>query len=209
MVLIPTAIVALVGFYRVTASWWFHDDWVFLADAAGIADRGSDVIRFVSYKLYWNMMYGIWGLNPIPYAVSRILVHIACGFLVVSIARRLKFSNGAQALAGVVFVSSPIAFESLYWGTGIVEQLGTVFGLAAVYAMLCHNRLGIGVAFVLCVLSVFSKESSFFVPFLWAYVAYRKLNDRWLVFIGLLDLRAQQGEHFPPLNRHAFGHAQN
>jgi hypothetical protein len=188
VVWLPSIVVTVIGYYRVVSSWWFHDDWVFLANAAGVAARDSSLVRFVVYDIYWPLMYAMWGLNPTPYGISRLVVHVLCAVLVIRLARSLGLGRASQALSGAVFVSSPVAFESLFWGTGITEQFGTLFGLAAIAALLGSGRLRFVLSFLLVVLSLFSKESGYFLPFLWGIISLRQgmSRGRVLAASGLL-----------------------
>ncbi len=181
---IPGVVIAITGFYPTLGAWWFHDDWVFLADAAGLADKGSDLVRFVFYKVYWLTMYGAFGANPIPYAVTRIIAHILCAVLVVLIGTRLRLSWLACAVAGAVFAASPVGFECLYWGTGMVEQMCALFGLLTIYLLLRPERRLLGAAFVTAFLAIFSKEACFFLPAIWAYAAQRRGTRMWLNVLG-------------------------
>jgi len=166
-------VVTIVGYYRVISTWWFHDDWVFLANAAGIASRATGLVRFVSYKFYWDTMYSLWGTNTLPYAISRLVVHIICAVFVIKIAKQLGINRFGQALAGALFAASPVAFESLYWGTGISEQLGALFSVVCVYLLLSKIRWRFTIAFVFVILAIFSKESGYFLPVLWGYGIYK------------------------------------
>ncbi len=117
-------------------------------------------------------MYGLCGLNQAPYGISRLVVHIVCAVLVVRLARELELGRASQAMSGALFAASPVAFESLFWGTGITEQFGTLFGLWAVALLFGSSRRKFALSFVLITLSVFSKESGYFLPLVWAYVAF-------------------------------------
>lgn len=97
---------AVLGHLPVLGAWWCRDDWGLLARAAGLADRPQGLpARWLSQHLYWQATWSLWGLNPTPHAVVRLLLHGACALLVVRLARRGGLTTAGAALAGFVFAA--------------------------------------------------------------------------------------------------------
>jgi hypothetical protein len=156
---LPILFVAVVGHLLVLRTWWFHDDWVFLADAAGIAARGDSLVRVASYQWYWSLFYPLFGLQAWAWGLTRLALHAGSALLVARIAARGGMDRHGQIFAGLVFAAAPAAMESLYWGTGAVELLGVFFALAAVERWLAGTTTARWVALFLGALAVLSKES--------------------------------------------------
>ncbi len=185
---ILVTVISVVGFFRVAGTWWFHDDWVFLADAAGVAARDHSLVRFVSFDLYWKAFYELFGLTPVWWGLSRLLLHAGCAFLALRIARLTGLGAASVFLAGALFATNPATFEAVYWGTGAVELLGAIFALAAVERWLASGRTVSGAAAVLAALAIFSKESGLLLPLLFALLtpAACLRRPRHWVTVGLL-----------------------
>ena len=72
---LPIVLVGVLGYIAVVKTWFFHDDWVFLADAAGIAERDQSFVRIVSYDWYWRIFYPVFGLHQWGWALTRLVMH--------------------------------------------------------------------------------------------------------------------------------------
>ncbi len=167
---------AVLGHLPVLGAWWCRDDWGLLARAAGLADRPQGLpARWLSQHLYWQATWSLWGLNPTPHAVVRLLLHGACALLVVRLARRGGLTTAGAALAGFVFAASPLAFTPLYWASGIQELLGAALALLALERWLAAGEEGRGavvVAGLAAVGALLSKESALGLPLLLAGFAW-------------------------------------
>lgn len=187
---LPVVAVAILAHLAVLRTWWFHDDWVFLADAAGIADRGGSLVRVVSYHWYWHLLYPLFGLATVPWAVTRLLMHAASSLLTARLAGHAGLDRHGQILAGLLFAASPAAFESLYWGTGAVELLGVLFSLAAVERWLAGAPRARWMALVLAALALGCKESGLLLPVVFAVDLLRRRTGRRALMAGVAVLAA-------------------
>ncbi len=169
---------ATLGYLLVLKTFWFHDDWYFLANAAGIADLGKGGSRWISYEGYWKLFYPVFGLNTHAWAITRLFLHAGSSWFVFRLGRKLGLQPNAALLAGLLFAASPVAFESLYWGTGVVELLGTFFALACIQRWLSGGTKNTVWAVLWGILAMGSKESGFFIPlfFLIHMIAGRKVG---------------------------------
>lgn len=57
---------AVVSYVTVTRTFWFHDDWYFLAHAAHLADLTKGGSRWVSYEGYWKLFFPVFGIETAP-----------------------------------------------------------------------------------------------------------------------------------------------
>ena len=170
------------GYLGVLNTWWFHDDWVFLADALGIAARPNQPVRILGYQAYWSLMVSLFGTSTWPYGLSRILIHVLTGAAVLRLSERLGFSRDRALVAAMAYVAAPIAFESLYWGTGAIELLGTLFTVLAVEKWFVGTHRSRLLACLMAAASIACKESGLFLPFFFAAVLIRRKQMRSRLF---------------------------
>jgi len=185
---LPIVAVAVLGHLPVLRSWWFHDDWYFLADAAGLAARGPGLVRPVSYHLYWSVFWPLFGLTPWPWAVTRLALHAGASLLAARLAARGGLDRHGQLAAGLLFAAAPVAFESLAWGTGAVELLGTVFALAAVERWLAGTPRSRWTSLGLAALAVLSKEAGLLLAGFFAWDLARRRAWRSSLAVGTAAL---------------------
>lgn len=198
------AAVVTAGFFLVATTWWFQDDWHFLANAMGIAPRGAGLARFVSYEAYWRLFMPVFGVSSIGWAASRLVIHLVNALLVRAITARVTGQPASGFAVGLLFAASPLAFECLYWASGVVDLLGTMFALLAVLLWLRGGRR-IGMAVVVAaIVAAFSKETAVAVVVLLAVHAAdrRQASTRELVLVivtiaaaaaALVSLQADMG----------------
>jgi hypothetical protein len=174
---LPVILVAVVGHLPVLHSWWLHDDWIFLADAAGVVDRGGGLVRPVAYLAYWRLLYPLFGLVPWPWAVTRLALHAGSALLVGRLAERAGLDRRGGTAAALLFAASPIAFESLVWGTGAVELLGGLLVLAALERWLAPAPRARTAALALAAAAVLTKEAGLLLApvFAWDLARRRQL----------------------------------
>lgn len=183
-------VVAALGHILVLRTWWFHDDWVFLADAAGLADRSSSAVRFVSYDVYWRLLYPLFGLTGWAYGLTRLAIHATTAWLVGRLARQARATRAQAVIASLLYAAAPSAFESLYWGTGIVELLGVVFTAAAVERWFSGHRFGRIWGLAFAALALGSKEVGLFLPLLFGWDLARRREGGTATWFGVILLSA-------------------
>lgn len=182
------AVVVFAGYFLVATSWWFQDDWHFLANALDIAPRDSGLARFVSYELYWRLFIDLFGVSSVGWAATRLLIHLGNALLVRAIAGRVTNQPAAGFAAGLLFAVSPLAFECLYWASGVVDLIGTLTAFLAFQLWLRGDRrIGPAVA-IATIVAVFSKETGLAVVALLALHAAsgRRASPRELAFVIVL-----------------------
>ena len=178
-------VVAAVAHLRLVDTWWLHDDWVFLADAAGLADRGGAQARWLSYQFYWDVFFPLFGLNPVGWGITRLVLHFFSSVLVTRLGRLAGCGRSAALIAGIVFAASPVAFDSLYWGTGAVELLGTFWALWSLERWFSGGAVNRWIALGLAGLAIASKETGLFLPLFFAAHLAVERTRRWTLWGGL------------------------
>jgi len=185
---LPVVLVAVLGNLDTIWTWWFHDDWLFLADAAGIADRDTSWVRVVTYDWYWRLCYTLLGTVTWRWGLTRLAMHAASSLLTARLAGHAGLGRHGQILAGMLFAAAPVAFESLYWGTGAVELLGVLFTLAALERWLAGGPRARWTALALTALAIGSKEAGLLLPLVFAADLARQRAWRTPLWGGLVAL---------------------
>lgn len=171
----------LAIYFQILGRGFFHDDWTFLARAVGYLPAHGVLTRPVSFDLYWRVMDYGFGMNPIAYTLSRILIYSLTGFVIAAIVYQLKKDRLQALLSQAVFLISPLAFEPLFWASGVVDLLA-ILGLAvAVYGLVRRGEAGWVLYFVGGVVCLGSKEVGWWLPACGFLVWYRLGDRRFLV----------------------------
>ncbi len=173
-----------LGYAQILNTFWFHDDWVFLANAAGIEPRNGGLARWISYVGYWKLFWPVFGLQSIFWGVTRLLLHVLSSVLLMMIGRQAGLSRVGQLLSGFIFASGAVVFESMYWGTGAVELLGGFFSLLALWLWLSGRGFQY-LALAAAMLAILSKESSLFLPVFFAFHLMKSPRRDPLKILGI------------------------
>jgi hypothetical protein len=122
------------------------------------------------YGLSFRLSYAIWGIHPLGYHLTSILLHAINSTMVFLIARRLAPGESWRAgFAGILFAVQPIHSWTISWANGSLTE--TVPSLFYIFAFLCfmsfratrrarYYFLSV-TAFAACLLS---KETSVTLP---------------------------------------------
>ncbi|MEZ4388249.1 MAG: hypothetical protein R3D98_11875 [Candidatus Krumholzibacteriia bacterium] len=166
------AMVALLGRLPALGAYWNQDDWGLLAGASGLAGAPTSALRWLSRVAYWDLMWPLAGLDPHPYAWTRLALHAAAAAGTVKLGRRLGYSGLQAAVAGLIMAATPLAFTALYWAAGVQDLLAVA---AAVWALVLWCDRGpwrTGGAIALAVVAVASKETLVGLPLVMAAAAW-------------------------------------
>ncbi len=159
---------ALVGRLPAFGAWWNQDDWGLFARATGLIPAAEVPVRWLSRSAYWSAMAPLAGLDPHPYTATRLVLFALAAAGVARLGGRLGLRPVPQLVAGLLLVSSPLAFTPLYWAAGVQELLALAAGIWACERWLVGGPGARVTAALLALLSFASKETCLGLPVLWA-----------------------------------------
>jgi len=114
--------------------------------------------------------YKLFGLSPVAYHSTNLLIHLFCTLLVFEILRRLGLQPLFAAIGALIFGIHPMGVESVAWVTERKDLLYTFFYLSSIIAYLIylkrerHHYIYIGLSWVLFLLALFSKIQAVSLP---------------------------------------------
>jgi hypothetical protein len=174
LALAPALVAGAVVHWPALRMFFAQDDVTFLLRAAGLEPTPWSLARPLSEGLAWQLQYAAFGMNPAPYAATRLALHLACAALVYAAGLRLLRGRGAAAAAALLFAASSVAFTPVHWGACIVELLAALFALAAFVVFLAARARDSGplawLAGGIVAAAVLAKESTVTLPAAFALV---------------------------------------
>ena len=128
--------------------------------------------------LSYAIEYHFWGLNPVPFHVDNLVLHLICTLLVFQILRWLKLKNLYAASGALIYGIHPMGVESVAWVTERKDLLYGVFYFSSLYIyiryVLSKSRklLFFFLSLILFVLALFSKIQAVSLPLLLLLIDY-------------------------------------
>lgn len=112
-----------------------------------------------------------WGLDPLPYHLENLALHLAAALALLALARRIAPEPGAAVLAALLFAVHPVNAESVDLVVARNNALVALFMLGACVAWLRARETGRGLPMAasaaLFLLALLSKETGLMLlPFL-------------------------------------------
>jgi tetratricopeptide (TPR) repeat protein len=175
-----TVFFAAIAVYRHSTGYYFsQDDFTFLARAEGL--RASPGFwspfgtRIISGRLYFDFMYRLFGLNPVPYHWANLLLHALNAVFVYVLARRWTGTKLVALVAGLVFATLDVGFTAVFWISGIQDLLATMFLLLAALIWITPGKKGWASSVFSAValgLSMLCKETGLLFPAVFLLMAW-------------------------------------
>lgn len=142
---LPSALLlAALVHWPALGTFFAQDDVTFLARARGLEPAPWSFARLLSGAPRWALFDALFGLDPLPYHVANLALHLANVALAYAVARRLLGGRAAAWSAAMLFGTSTIAFTPLHWATGFGELLATTSALGALVLFLDARGAGAG-----------------------------------------------------------------
>ena len=190
-----TMLVMASGFLLFTATMYWrtlltnfvYDDWFVLDDLqnAGILNTllqhvdpvGAIVFRPLAW-FYFAVMFGLFGLNPLPFHLVALLLQALNGTIVAWIGARISGKKLAGVLAGGVFIAhSSLHLDCFLWCVGIYDVGAMTCALLSMVFLMQGRARWSAAAMASAFLM---KEAVVFLPLLllfWVLLANRPLRD--------------------------------
>lgn len=154
--------------------------------------RRADIYRPL-FLVTLSLNYQLWGLNPIGFHITNILLHIANSIMVFFLLRRIVQKEILVPFIGAsIFALHPVNTESVSWISGLTDPLATFFLLLCFFSYLKFKQGGkkgfFALSTVLYLCALMSKEAVLLFPVAIAaydYLEEKKINFRWLAGYGL------------------------
>lgn len=203
----------LLGHLPALRTFWSQDDWGLLARATGLTPERALPARFLSQVVYWRALHPLCGLDPLPWALTRLLLHGGSAALLARIAARCGLAPLGALVAGLLFAAAPVALAPVWSANAVQDLLALFLALASTdrwLAALGWTPDGVRgtaparavrdlvLAGLLGALAMLAKESAFGLPVLWSalLVARRERGEaraaaaKWVVIVALLVVAA-------------------
>lgn len=161
---LAVAAAAVIGRLPALGAYWNQDDWGLLGGAIGLDGTRPSATRWLSRVGYWELMWPTAGLDPVPYAWTRLALHALSAAGVVCLARRLRLSNLQAVVAGLLVAATPLAFSPLYWAAGIQDLLCVTLAVWGLYFWTRPGPASLVSAVVLMAGAMFAKEIMLGLP---------------------------------------------
>jgi len=184
-------VLAIVCFYPVTKYFFAQDDFILLANA--VFDRGSsvgaafgsasDLFRPLTKVLYFDAAHGIFGLNPFPYHVVSLLIHMLNVVLVFLLLRRLRVERLSSIVVSAFFAFHAGFFDVVAWISCIQQLAGQAFMLVGlilgIRAMATKEPRSVVFAIVCYALALLSLEQAYaLAPLLFLHAYFRERTGK-------------------------------
>jgi len=83
------------------------------------------------FMLWLVINYKIFGLNPIGWHLTSVLVHVAATWLCFVLVRRITGEKFIATTAALIFGLHPVHLETVAWVSGVTDSLMSVFFLSS------------------------------------------------------------------------------
>ncbi|HTY09142.1 MAG TPA: tetratricopeptide repeat protein [Candidatus Edwardsbacteria bacterium] len=184
-VVLLLAALTLAAYWPVLSAGFIYDDKLFVVDNPAIRGWGSlpgffadpaGTTASVPWPGIWRPLrtasyaldYTLWGLRPLGFHLTGLLLHFCSGLLLAALAAFLLESELAGAVAAALFLLHPVQTEAVSWVASRGDLLMALFLLGSwllrtVY-LGTRNKRWLAAALVAFALSLLSKETAAVFP---------------------------------------------
>ena len=184
------------GFIKDDFAWVYHghaNGWSSISPA--LASPGGFYRPLV--QLTFSATEALFGTNPIPYALTNLLLGLACAASIFALARALGLAAWAALAATAVWAFNFHGINmAILWFSGRTSLLGTLFSTLAALALTRNRNVAAG---VLALMAFLSKEEVVALPLilmLWLLLSgssVKRSLTLWIALAIYLVLREYAG----------------
>jgi len=176
---------------------WSNSPGIFTARATTSMDVGGGSVRYNLYRpLQWLTFmadYSLWGLNPVGYHLTNIILHVSSALILFWLITLLFGNRLLSFLTALFFVIHPVHTEAVAYISGRADPLGLIFMLAAFgfYVKYSNEKKAsfCVIALISYILAILSRESSLILPvllLLYHFIFKRKVKlNLYLALAGI------------------------
>ncbi len=195
-------VLTIVCFYPLMRYFFAQDDFILMFKSGyegrdfflGFFERSPGQFRPLSKVLYFWLTYNLFGLNPLPYHIISLLIHILNTLLLYKLMTRLRISHAAAFIVSTLFALNVSFLNVVGWISCIQQLLGELFVLLAllfgINVLEKPNWRSRIISFFAYLLALMSAEQTYAVPiliFLYAYLNMPSLPQGKRIIKSLKD----------------------
>ena len=202
------------GFIKDDFGWVYHsriDGWSSLLSAF----TSAQVFYRPMVQLSFGVTEALFGANPIPYALTNLLLGLACGLSIFALGRAIGLASWAALAGTAVWAFNFHGINmAIVWLSGRTSLLGTLFSTLAAIAFLRNRAIAAG---LLAFGAFLSKEEVLALPAIftiWAIVNktdVKRTVPAWITLAVYFLLRNASGavgiSNAPPYYQFTFNPA--
>jgi hypothetical protein len=203
------------GFIKDDFGWVYHsriDGWSSLLSAF----TSAQVFYRPMVQLSFGVTEAVFGTNPIPYALTNLLLGLACGLSIFALGRAVGLASWAALAGTAVWAFNFHGINmAIVWLSGRTSLLGTLFSALAALAFVRNRAMA---AAVLAFGAFLSKEEVLALPViftLWSIIGktdVKRAAATWIALAVYFSLRNVSGavgiSNAPPYYQFTFDPAQ-
>ncbi|RJR29520.1 hypothetical protein C4564_02175 [Candidatus Microgenomates bacterium] len=174
-------------YYPSFTSYFFQDDWFsfWISRVHSVGDffalflPRNDVIYYrpLGMQVPFFLVRALFGLNPLPFRIATLVVHLANGWLVYKLLNNFISSKRLATVGSVLYLTSATHFTVFYWAATFAFVLGPFFYFASFLTFVQKKKR---VSFALFVIGFFVNEMIMTLPaILMMYLLLRNEISRW------------------------------
>lgn len=157
-------LVSLWVYLPALGSYFSPDDLIYLERYRGLSPAVPSLWRYVSGRLYFNLVVPAFGINPLPYLLVNWSLHgLNVGLLYIWV-RRTGGCRLAATIASFLFGTSRLFFSVVAQVVGVGDLLALTFLLAACLLLTSPIRHRQLLAFPTFLAALLSKETILLLP---------------------------------------------
>lgn len=170
------------------------DEWL-----SGFSGFGAWSYFRPAFQLSYLYDFLVWGLNPVGYHFSHLVLHLLTTFAIFLLCWSLTHRRAPALVAGLFFAVMPIHVEAVSWFGARADGLSTFGYVSSVlfFILFCKSRrtLFLLISVGAFVVTLLAKESAVTLPFVlvtydWLYnrTTFSRVPMKHLPFWGILAI---------------------
>lgn len=198
LIYIILLLTAFVIYKPALSSYFFQDDWFTfkISQASNIREfmqffiPRTDVIYYrpLGMQVYFFLMKSLFGINPLPFRLSTLLIYSLNGLLLYFLLLQLRFSKTASFFGGLFYTASVATYIPFFWSATFPFVLAPTFFLFSFLSYISLDKKIL--SFLFYILGLLTLEIVAVLPvviFTWE-ILYNKRKTIRSTFLYLIPL---------------------